>query len=189
MRDSRHHMSHVELFDPADIPRLKELDVVANFQPYWAWADKFITELTMPKLGPERSKWLYPIKSVLDTGAVVAFGSDWFVTSGNPLLGIETAITRRDPLTNTSDPFLEDERISLADAIEAYTINSAYVNFTDSETGSIEVGKLADLIVLDQNLFEISPQEISNAQVLLTLLGGVPVYGDWMLTSIPKTAQ
>jgi len=63
------------------------------------------------------------------------------------------------------------------------------VNFTDSETGSIEVGKLADLIVLDQNLFEISPQEISNAQVLLTLLGGVPVYGDWMLTSIPKTAQ
>ena len=189
VRDSRHHMSHVELFDPADIPRLKELDVVANFQPYWAWADKFITELTMPKLGPERSKWLYPIKSVLDTGAVVAFGSDWFVTSGNPLLGIETSVTRRDPLTNTSDPFLEDERISLADAIEAYTINSAYVNFTDSETGSIEVGKLADLIVLDQNLFEISPQEISDAQVLLTLLGGVPVYGDWMLTSIPKTAQ
>jgi len=189
VRDSRHHMSHIQLFDPADIPRLETLNVVANFQPYWAWADKFITELTIPKLGADRSKWLYPIRSVLDTGAVVAFGSDWFVTSGNPLLGIETAITRRDPLTNFSDPFLEDERINLADAIEAYTINSAYVNFIDDETGSIEEGKLADLIVLDNNLFELAPNEISDAQVLLTLLEGNPVYGDWTLSSIPKIAQ
>ena len=189
VRDSRHHMSHIQLFDPADIPRLETLNVVANFQPYWAWADKFITELTIPKLGADRSKWLYPIRSVLDTGAVVAFGSDWFVTSGNPLLGIETAITRRDPLTNFSDPFLEDERINLADAIEAYTINSAYVNFIDDETGSIEEGKLADLIVLDNNLFELAPDEISDAQVLLTLLEGNPVYGDWTLSSIPKIAQ
>jgi len=189
VRDSRHHMSHIQLFDPADIPRLRQLDVVANFQPYWAWADKFITELTIPKLGAERSKWLYPIKSVLDTGAVVAFGSDWFVTSGNPLLGIETAVTRHDPLTDISDPFLESERISLADAIEAYTINSAYVNFIDDETGSIEKGKVADLIVLDKNLFELAPNEISDAQVLLTLLEGNPVYGDWTLSSIPKTAQ
>ena len=189
VRDSRHHMSHIQLFDPADIPRLESLNVVANFQPYWAWADKFITELTIPKLGADRSKWLYPIRSVLDTGAVVAFGSDWFVTSGNPLLGIETAITRRDPLTNFSDPFLEDERINLADAIEAYTINSAYVNFIDDETGSIEEGKLADLIVLDNNLFELAPNEISDAQVLLTLLEGNPVYGDWTLSSIPKIAQ
>ena len=189
IRDSRHHMSHIQLFDPADIPRLESLNVVANFQPYWAWADKFITELTIPKLGAERSKWLYPIKSVLDSGAVVAFGSDWFVTSGNPLLGIETAVTRRDPLTNISDPFLESERISLADAIEAYTINSAYVNFIDDETGSIEKGKVADLIVLDKNLFELAPNEISDAQVLLTLLEGKPVYGDWTLSSIPKTAQ
>ena len=189
VRDSRHHMSHIQLFDPADIPRLETLNVVANFQPYWAWADKFITELKIPKLGADRSKWLYPIRSVLDTGAVVAFGSDWFVTSGNPLLGIETAITRRDPLTNFSDPFLEDERINLADAIEAYTINSAYVNFIDDETGSIEEGKLADLIVLDNNLFELAPNEISDAQVLLTLLEGNPVYGDWTLSSIPKIAQ
>lgn len=189
VRDSRHHMSHIQLFDPADIPRLETLNVVANFQPYWAWADKFITKLTIPKLGADRSKWLYPIRSVLDTGAVVAFGSDWFVTSGNPLLGIETAITRRDPLTNFSDPFLEDERINLADAIEAYTINSAYVNFIDDETGSIEEGKLADLIVLDNNLFELAPNEISDAQVLLTLLEGNPVYGDWTLSSIPKIAQ
>jgi predicted amidohydrolase YtcJ len=181
VRDSRHHMSHIQLFDPADIPRLRQLDVVANFQPYWAWADKYITELTIPKLGSERSRWLYPMGSVLNSGAIVAFGSDWFVTSGNPLLGIETAVTRRDPLTNTSEAFIDSERISLADAIAAYTINSAYVNFMEKDTGSIEVGKLADLIVIDQNLFEIEAHEISNAQVLLTLLGGNPIYGDWTL--------
>jgi predicted amidohydrolase YtcJ len=188
-RDSRHHLSHIELFEPSDIPRLKELDVVANFQPYWAWADKFITELTIPKLGSERSKWLYPIKSLFDSGAVVAFGSDWFVTSGNPLLGIETAITRKDPLTNTSAPFLSHQRIGLADAIEAYTYNAAYVNFLENDTGSIEVGKLADLIVIDENLFQLEPHEISDANVLLTLLGGKPVYGDWSFTPIKKTAQ
>ena len=187
VRDSRHHMSHIQLFDPIDIPRLRQLDVVANFQPYWAWADKFITELTTPKLGSERSRWLYPIGSVLDSGAIVAFGSDWFVTSGNPLLGIETAVTRRDPLTNVSDAFIDSERINLADAIAAYTINSAYVNFMEKDTGSIEVGKLADLIVIDQNLFVIEAHEISDAQVLLTLLGGSPVYGDWTLKPQVKT--
>ncbi|MCS5595591.1 MAG: amidohydrolase family protein [Porticoccaceae bacterium] len=189
VRDSRHHMSHTQLFDPADIPRFKELGVIANFQPYWAWADKFITELTTPKLGDERSRWLYPMKSLLDSGAVVAFGSDWFVTSGNPLLGIETATTRKDPLTNNSDSFLDVERIDLADAIEAYTANSAFVNFMEKETESSEVGKLADLIVLDKNLFHLEPQEISEAEVLLTLLGGEPVFGDWSLRSFEKTAQ
>ncbi len=124
---------------------------------------------------------------MLDSGAIVAFGSDWFVTSGNPLLGIETAVTRRDPLTNVSDAFIDSERINLADAIAAYTINSAYVNFMEKDTGSIEVGKLADLIVIDQNLFVIAAHEISDAQVLLTLLGGSPVYGDWTLKPQVKT--
>lgn len=188
-RDSRHHLSHIQLFDPDDIPRLKQLEVVANFQPYWAWADKFITELTIPKLGAERSKWLYPIKSLLDSEAKVVFGSDWFVTSGNPLLGLETAVTRKDPITNSSEPFLEDQRIDLADAIEAYTINGAFVNFMENETGSIEVGKLADLIVLDKNLFHLESHQISEAEVLLTLLGGEPVFGDWSLKSYEKTAQ
>ena len=110
-KDNRHHISHIQLFNPADIPRFAELGVAANFQPYWAWADKFITELTIPKLGEERSQWLYPIKSLLDSGALVVFGSDWFVSSGNPLLGIETAITRRDPLTNESAPFLDHQRV------------------------------------------------------------------------------
>ena len=202
-RDSRHHLSHIQLFDPEDIPRLRELDVVANFQPYWAWPDKFITQLTIPKLGKERSRWLYPIRSILNSGAVIAFGSDWFVTSGNPLLGIETALTRRNPLVDRYPEALDEqnselkeivkqftdhERIELADAIAAYTINSAYVNFMDEVSGSIEVGKLADLIVLDRNLFDIPPHDISEAQVLLTLLDGKPVYGNWELVPIEKTA-
>ncbi len=189
VRDSRHHLSHIEVFSPNDISRFRELDAVANFQPYWAWADGYITDLTIPKLGPERSRWLYPIGSVLDSGAVVAFGSDWFVTSGNPMLGIETAVTRRDPITNTSASFNDSERIRLHDAIAAYTINGAYVNFLDDEAGSIEVDKLADLIVLDRNLFAIAAEEISDTQVLLTLLDGQPVYGDWDLAPQPKSAD
>ena len=187
-KDNRHHISHIQLFNPADIPRFAELGVAANFQPYWAWADKFITELTIPKLGKERSQWLYPIKSLLDSGALVVFGSDWFVSSGNPLLGIETAITRRDPLTNASPPFLDHQRIGLSAALKAYTLNSAYINFIEHETGSIEVGKQADLTVLDKNLFDLKSSEISEASVLLTLIDGERVYGEWSLAPLGKTA-
>jgi predicted amidohydrolase YtcJ len=187
-KDNRHHISHIQLFNPADIPRFAELNVAANFQPYWAWADKFITELTIPKLGEERSQWLYPIKSLLDSGALVVFGSDWFVSSGNPLLGIETAITRRDPLTNESEPFLDHQRIGLSAALKAYTLNSAYINFIEHETGSIEVGKQADLTVLDKNLFDLKSSEISEASVLLTLIDGERVYGEWSLAPLGKTA-
>ena len=187
-KDNRHHISHIQLFNPADIPRFAELGVAANFQPYWAWADKFITELTIPKLGEERSQWLYPIKSLLDSGALVVFGSDWFVSSGNPLLGIETAITRRDPLTNDSAPFLDHQRIGLSAALKAYTLNSAYINFIEHETGSIEVGKQADLTVLDKNLFDLKSSEISEASVLLTLIDGERVYGEWSLAPLGKTA-
>ena len=187
-KDNRHHISHIQLFNPADIPRFAELGVAANFQPYWAWADKFITELTIPKLGKERSQWLYPIKSLLDSGALVVFGSDWFVSSGNPLLGIETAITRRDPLTNESAPFLDHQRVGLSAALKAYTLNSAYINFIEHETGSIEVGKQADLTVLDKNLFDLKSSEISEASVLLTLIDGERVYGEWSLAPLGKTA-
>lgn len=187
-KDNRHHISHIQLFNPADIPRFAELNVAANFQPYWAWADKFITDLTIPKLGEERSQWLYPIKSLLDSGALVVFGSDWFVSSGNPLLGIETAITRRNPLTNESEPFLDHQRIGLTAALKAYTLNSAYINFIEHETGSIEVGKRADLTVLDKNLFDLKSSEISEASVLLTLVDGERVYGQWSLAPLGKTA-
>jgi predicted amidohydrolase YtcJ len=176
--DGRHHISHIQLFDPDDIPRFRELDVVANFQPLWAAPDPAVTELTVPFIGPERARWIYPIQSVLRSGAVVAFGSDWSVSSPNPLEQIETAVTRQDALAGPADAFLPEERIDLRDALAAFTINAAYVNHQEDRTGSIEVGKLADLIVLDRNLFEIEPSEISEARIVLTLLGGEPVHGD-----------
>ncbi len=178
-RDSRHHLSHIELFHPDDIPRFRELGAVANFQPLWALADSYINELTLPLLPPETHRWIYPIGSVLRSGAVVAFGSDWSVSSANPLEEMEVAVRRADWKKSDAATFLPDERIDLRDAIAAFTINSAYVNFQEDRTGSIEVGKLADLVVLDRNLFAIDANQISEAKVLMTLLGGKPVYGDW----------
>ena len=182
-RDARHHLSHIELFNPADIPRFRQLGAVANFQPLWAYADPYITDLTLPFLEPGRQRWLYPIASLLRSGAVVAFGSDWSVTSANPLEEIEVAVTRMGAQGETRTPFIPEERIDLRDAIAAFTLNAAYVSSQEDRTGSIEAGKLADLIVLDRNLFAIPPEQISDAKVLLTLFAGKPVYGDLTLAS------
>lgn len=175
--DLRHHIAHIELIHPDDQPRFAQLGVTANFQPLWAFADPYIVDLTIPRLGPGRTPWIYPIAGVLASGGRVAFGSDWSVSSVNPLEGIEVAVTRMGPNGETATPFLPEQRIGLADAIAAYTLNAAYVNHLDDRTGSIEAGKLADLIVLDRNLFRIDPAQISETRVLLTLLGGRPVAG------------
>ncbi len=180
-RDARHHISHIQLFHPSDIPRFRQLNVIANFQPLWAYADGYVKELTLPFFEPERARWMYPIKSLLDSGAVVAFGSDWSVSSANPLEEIEVAVTRMGWEGQTTEPWIPEERIDLRDALAAFTINAAYVNFQEDMTGSIETGKYADLIVLDRNLFGIPASQISETKVLLTLLGGQPVHGDLKL--------
>jgi predicted amidohydrolase YtcJ len=177
-RDARHHVSHLQLIDPVDIPRFRSLGVVANFQPIWAYADDYIVDLTLPFIGPARGRWLYPIGSVVRSGAVVAFGSDWDVSSPNPLEEIEVAITRLGPDGEGGEPFVPEERIDLHDALAAFTIAAAYVNFQERETGSIEVGKLADLVVLDENLFAIEPSRISEVAVRATLVGGQLVHGE-----------
>ncbi len=175
-RDSRHHIAHIQLFAPSDIPRFRRLGVIANFQPLWACADDYIVKMTEPILGPERSRWLYPIRSVADTGAVIAGGSDWSVSSMNPLDAIQVALTRRKLNAGPGPAWLPEEVVDLPLMLAAYTINGAYVNFQEQETGSIEVGKAADLIVLDRNLFEIPKHEIHQAKVLLTVLEGKTVY-------------
>ncbi len=178
-RGHRHHIAHLQLIDPADIARFRELGVIANYQPLWAYADPYITELTVPFLGPERSRWLYPIGSVLRSGAIVAFSSDWSVASANPFWGMEVAITRSQPVEDTTPPFVPEESITLEDAIAGYTVAGAWVNHSEQVTGSIEVGKYADLIVLDRNLFEIEIEQISDTRVLLTLFEGRVVHGDF----------
>lgn len=173
----RHHISHLQIIDPADIPRFAALDVIANFQPLWAYADEYVTELTLPFIREETARWMYPMKSVLDSGAMLAFGSDWSVSSANPYAQIETAILRKNSNKDDDTPFIPQERIDLATAIAAFTINAAFVNRLEQDTGSIEVGKLADLVVLDQNLFEIAPERISETRAVLTLFAGQPVHG------------
>jgi predicted amidohydrolase YtcJ len=177
-RDSRHHICHLELIDPADIPRFGALGVVANFQALWAYADPYITELTEPILGPERSSRLYPIGSVVRSGGLYAGGSDWSVSSLNPLEAIQVAITRRGPDEPAGPAWLPSELVDLPTAIGAYTKNGAFLSFEEKTRGSIEPGKAADLVVLDRNLFKIPAQRIHEAKVVLTVLDGKIVYSE-----------
>lgn len=175
-RDARHQIAHLELIDPSDIPRFAELGVLANFQPLWAYDDPYIVNLTIPALGPARSRWLYPIQSVLESGAVVVGGSDWSVSSMNPLEAIQVAVTRRAPDAGPGEGWIPEERAGLEAMLRAYTRNGAVARFADSATGSLTVGKLADLVLLDRNLFALPPHEISRTQVVLTAVGGRVTY-------------
>jgi predicted amidohydrolase YtcJ len=175
-RDSRHAIAHLELIDPADISRFRPLGVVANFEALWANGDEYLTRLTEPALGAARSRWLYPIASVARTGAVLSGGSDWSVSSLNPLDAIEMGVTHLDPERPRMAVWHPAERVDLATMIAMYTIDAAYANRLERETGSIEVGKLADLVVLDHNLFEVPAGRIHTVKVLRTLLEGATVY-------------
>jgi predicted amidohydrolase YtcJ len=177
-KDLRPHIAHLELIDPADIPRFKTLGVVANFQPLWAYADPYITKLTIPILGPARSRWLYPIGSVARTGAVIAGGSDWPVSSANPLDAIQVAVTRRGPEEPPGPAWIPEELVDLPTMIAAYTTNGAYLSHEENARGSIAPGKTADLIIIDQNLFKIPATDIHKARVLLTVFEGREVYRD-----------
>lgn len=177
-RDMRHHIAHLELIDPTDIPRFERLGVAANFQVLWAYADPYITDLTIPILGPGRSRWLYPIGSVARTGAVIVGGSDWSVSSMNPLEAIQVALTRRGPNDPPGDPWIPEERVDLETMLRAYTTNGAWLSHDEKARGSLEVGKAADIIVLDRNLYEIPPSEIGRVRVLLTFLDGREVFRD-----------
>jgi len=178
----RHHISHIQVVHPKDLPRFRGLSVLANCQPLWACNEPQMTDLTLPYLGPVRAGWQYPFGSLLRSGAQLCFGSDWPVSSPNPLWELHTAVNRTVPPgypyaePAEGEVFLPDERIGLADAIAAFTIGSAYVNHAESVAGSIEPGKQADLVVLDRDLFAQPPGEIALAQVDLTLAAGKLVY-------------
>lgn len=174
--DNRHHITHLQLIHPDDRPRFGELGIGATFQSLWAYPDDAAMELDVPILGEERAWQMYPIRSVHESGGRINGASDYWVTDVDPLLAIEAAVTRQDPWTNEGPVLNADERVGLATMIEAYTINGAYTMSLDNEQGSIEVGKRADLVVLDRNLFEIDPYEISDARVTMTVFDGRTVY-------------
>jgi predicted amidohydrolase YtcJ len=179
--DHRHHIAHIQVIHPDDVPRFRELDVTANAQPLWAVHEGQMDHLTIPFLGPERSGWQYPFGSLVRSGARVAMGSDWSVSSPNPLWEMHVAVNRTSPPgyeygEGNAEPFLPEERLDLPTAMAGFTINSAYVNHLDRETGSIEVGKRADLVVLDRNPFAYPPDRIAEAKVVRTLVDGERVY-------------
>jgi predicted amidohydrolase YtcJ len=174
--DNRHHIAHLQLISEADIPRFAELKVIANFQPVWGYPELYITEINLPEVGPERVNRMYPIASVHRAGGMVVGGSDWAVSTMNPLVAIETAIRREDPENLIKGVLNEDERMNLTEMLKAYTINSAYLMHQEHLTGSIEVGKAADLIILEKNLYTIPVDEISEVKVLQTMIEGKTVY-------------
>ncbi|MEP9359575.1 amidohydrolase [Sphingomonas sp. KR3-1] len=175
MSDTRPMMSHMNVIDPADQPRFAALGVTAIFQPLWACNEAYMG-LTKVQIGPVRSTYIYPAGSVLRAGGRLAYGADWSVASANPFEGIEVALTRVAP-EGKLPPLEPNEAVTLEQALRAYTLNVAYVNHLDTETGSIAPGKSADLIVLDQDLFKIPVRQIHATKVLVTLFRGKPVYG------------
>ncbi len=174
--DNRHTIAHLELINADDFDRFAELDTTANFQPLWAYPDAAVDQLYLPVLGKDRVEGMYPIGSIVRSGGRIVGGSDWDVTSPNPLKAIEVAIRREDPEKDSGPVLNENERVSLATMIDAYTINGAWLMHQEDRVGSIEVGKRADLVVLDRDLFTIPSTEISETKVVMTLLDGEIIY-------------
>jgi predicted amidohydrolase YtcJ len=170
-RDSRHHIAHLQVIHPDDVPRFRQLGVIANCQPYWAQHDRQMDELTVPFLGPERAPLQYPFAALHGAGAMLAFGSDWSVSTANPLEEMEVAIRRADPSTREVRPFLPEQRLPLPLALAAFTGGSAHVN-GDDDAGSVEEGKRADLVVLDRNLFDLPDATVADARVEHTIAAG-----------------
>ncbi|MFD0068566.1 amidohydrolase [Streptomyces sp. NPDC056637] len=175
--DTRPHLAHLQVVHPDDIGRFRELGATANLQALWAAHEPQMDDLTIPFLGPERSAWQYPFGDLHRSGATLAAGSDWPVSSPDPIEAIHVAVNRVLPDAAPGTPvFLPEQRIGLDAALTAYTAGSAYVNHLDDVTGSITAGRLADLVVLDRDPFAAPTEEIGATRVLETFVGGERVY-------------
>ena len=172
-RDRRFRIEHSQHIAPGDIKRYAELKVIASMQPYHAiddgrWAEEYI--------GPERIKTTYAFRSLIDSGATLAFGSDWFVAPATPLEGIYGAVTRRTLDGKNPEGWVPEEKITVEEALKAYTVNAAYASFEEDIKGSLEPGKLADFVVLDRDITSIDPVEIWDMKVWQTWVGGKKVF-------------
>lgn len=177
--DTRPHISHIQVIHPDDVGRFGRLGAVANAQPLWACHESNMDNLTIPFLGEERAGWQYPFRSLLRSGAHLAMGSDWSVSTANPLVEIEVAVERVHPESRgVARPFLAAEGLTLEEAIRAFTLGSAYVNHLDADTGTIEPGKLADVAVIDRDVLAPDAGPIGDARVLATFVGGDAVFED-----------
>jgi len=172
-RDRRFRIEHAQHLLPSDISRFAKLDVIASMQPYHAaddgrWAEK--------RIGAQRIKTTYAFRSLLDAGAKLTFGSDWFVAPLSPIFGIHAAVTRQTIDGKNPNGWVPEQKISVEEAVRAYTSSCAYAEFAEKEKGTLEVGKLADIVVLSQDIFRINPTDIEKTKVVYTIVGGRIVY-------------
>jgi len=172
-RDRRFRIEHAQHLRPSAIPRFGKQKVVASMQPYHAaddgrWAEK--------RIGPERAKGAYAFRTLLDTGAVLAFGSDWTVAPLNPMEGIKAAVTRQTLDGKHPNGWVPEQKITIEEAVRAYTAGSAYAEFAEKVKGALTPGKLADLVMLDRDIYQIDPSDIDKARVMLTIMDGRIVY-------------
>ena len=174
--DNRHHLAHLQVVHPDDVGRFAALDATANIQSLWACHEPQMDELTIPFLGERRSAWQYPFGDLLAAGSAIAAGSDWPVSSPDPLAAIHVAVNRVSP-GEDKDPFYPRNAITLAQALSAYTAGTARVNHHDDVTGHLRPGAHADLVVLDRDPFHGPPDEIAAARVARTYVGGDLVFG------------
>jgi predicted amidohydrolase YtcJ len=176
-RGNRHHVAHIQVVQPDDLPRFRALGVTANCQTYWAKSEPQMEELTLPYLGAERARMQYPFGDLHRLGTTLAMGSDWGVTTANPLEQIEVAVRRIGPGRHDVAPFLPEQALSLPVAVAGFTAGSAYVNH-DDEAGCITVGNRADLAILDRNLFDPRAGLPAEARVTHTIVAGELVHGE-----------
>lgn len=172
-RDRRFRIEHAQHLRPADIQRFGSQQVIASMQPYHCaddgrWCDK--------RIGPERSKGTYAFRSLLDSGAVLAFGTDWAVAPLNPMKGLKAAVTRQTLDGKNPGGWVPEQKITLEEAIRAYTVGSAYAEFQDQVKGSLAPGKLADVVLLDRDIFQINPADLDQVKVALTIVDGKVVW-------------
>jgi predicted amidohydrolase YtcJ len=172
-RDRRMRMEHAQHISPADLPRFAKLGVIASVQPYHAiddgrWAEKVI--------GHERAKTTYAFRSLLDAGAKITLGSDWFVAPASPMLGIYAAVTRRTLDDKNPNGWIPDQKITVEEALKGYTIQAAYATFDEQHKGSLKAGKLADYVILEKDITKIDPVKIKDVKILSTVVGGKEVY-------------
>ncbi|MBA3322731.1 MAG: amidohydrolase [Pyrinomonadaceae bacterium] len=172
-RDRRFRIEHAQHLRAQDIPRFARAGVVASMQPYHAiddgrWAEK--------RIGPERAKTTYAFRSLIDAGATLAFGTDWYVAPLDPLLSIYGAVTRRTLDGKNPQGWVPEQKITVEEAVRAYTVGSAYAEFAESYKGTITPGKLADIVILNQDIFRVEPNEIEKTKVRMTIMDGKIVY-------------
>ena len=174
--DNRHHIAHLQLVAAADIPRFRALGVIANFQPFWMFPDEWITQRAEAVIGRARARRLYLFRSIARTGVRIAAGSDWPVSAPNPFCAIQVGMTRQSPDPPVGPAWIPGERVSRQVLLAAYTTGGAYVNRREHETGSLEVGKAADFIIVDRNPLTVPVRRISGTTVLRTFVDGEEVY-------------